>query len=222
MFLVTANPKQATIRRLRKHTQADLVSLAAESNASDKSRKTPQAYEVLNAATSGKPWSTLNSGISLIQVDAGAPLGNTLLSRNLLESDELCATSTSIHRLLSSIWTYNSRPQTYEMTDIELAVGHYYWLSDGSLADEWVCFFQIVPDRFLETAPSEVRRAFKDKGRNGSIVKVSFEDVLRKKAYEESGTANFEDTLPPLERVSTQAASDVVEERDLVPLLFTH
>ena len=134
------------------------------------------------------------------------------LSKIFLESDELCATSTSIHRLLQRIWKYSSTAQAPDMTSIELAAGQRYWLPDGSLADEWIHFFQIVPNRFLDMAPPKLKVAFENQVGDNSTVGASFEDAMGELAVQESQTPDFEDILPPLERVSTQESLEVTGE----------
>ncbi|EFQ91175.1 hypothetical protein PTT_12040 [Pyrenophora teres f. teres 0-1] len=192
-------------------------------------RNIPKAYEVLNFATTGSPWSTLDPAESATNMDSdsvssspkaledsvpdhGMLTKKACLTKAFLQSDELCATSTSIQPLLNTIWKYIPSAQASEMTSIEHAAGHYYWLPDGLLADEWVHFFQIAPDRFLDMAPPEVKKAYEDQVGDGSIIKASFGDVMREQAHKNSQHLVFEDMLPLLERVTGPGSSTAVGE----------
>ncbi|RMZ69998.1 hypothetical protein GMOD_00000026 [Pyrenophora seminiperda CCB06] len=135
-----------------------------------------------------------------------------MLSRAYLEADDLCNTSSSIYRLLSGIWAYIPPTQAPEMTGIELAAGHHFWLPDGSLAAEWVRFFKISPDRFLEMAPLEVKTAFAKQVGIISSFATSFGDIMEQQNGKNSPPSEFEDMALLLDLVMVQESSEVREE----------
>ncbi|RAR11781.1 hypothetical protein DDE83_004378 [Stemphylium lycopersici] len=117
-----------------------------------------------------------------------------ILSQASLQYDGLCMTSTTLQPLLRKIWDYSSAEWSYPETSIEGAAGHRYWLPNGWLADEWVYFFQLAPDRFLKMAPESVRAAFKTQTDDSLLVGPSFADAIQAQAieHEKSETeANF-------------------------------
>lgn len=84
-----------------------------------------------------------------------------ILTRAMIEADDLCMNHQSIAPLLASIWKYSSSCVSSTPTAVELAAGHRYWLPCGCLAEEWITFFTFA-EGWLDLAPPGVRSAYEE------------------------------------------------------------
>lgn len=84
------------------------------------------------------------------------------LTRKFLQQDANCQESSDLYPLLGRIFDCSDRLAGYHALDYEKVAGFRYFLPNGKLASEWRYFFKIIPGRYMQMVPSQVRLTYEN------------------------------------------------------------
>lgn len=82
------------------------------------------------------------------------------LNRVFLQQDEHCQQSLDLRKLLGTIFSYSNRNLKFSNRTLETEAGFCYFMPNSRLAYEWVYFFDVMPDCYLQLAPTEIGNAY--------------------------------------------------------------
>jgi hypothetical protein len=144
------------------------------------------------------------------------PSASEFLTRTFLQQDENCQESSDLHPLLGTIFAYSDQCSSPSWSS-EDAAGYRYFLPNGRLAYEWVYFFAITPDRYLEWAPPDVFQAYQQERYYApTSMRGWVEDSIYQAEITEADTI-AQDFIQDLELVATSINGNSVLEDPTLP-----